>query len=92
MKAYSFTGLLSCYVFVLLLFTLKYPLNSSINNSSFYCGMDGSFDCFILGKYSLQNRRDFLRKQRRTRGEREWRARGGALKNGKIRQKLDNII
>ena len=67
MKAYSFTGLLSCYVFVLLLFILKYPLNSSINNSSFYCGMDGSFDCFILGKYSLQNRRDFLRKQRRAR-------------------------
>ena len=36
---------------------------------------------------SLQNRRDFLRKQRRKRGEREasakreWRARGRALKN-----------
>ena len=40
-----------------------------------------------MRKSSLQNRRDFLRKQRRKRGvreasaKREWRARGGALKN-----------
>ena len=42
------------------------------------------YACFYA---SLQNRRDFLRKQRRKRGvreasaKREWRARGGALKN-----------